>query len=208
MPQEQERTALLAAFSKENSVENSPTNLLLTEYWEYGDRPLEAKEIFESGHEILNHFGHAFNNNLEYLLAAGEAPTGMTPASKLHKKEGVRKEAEFSIGKDKFSISSSANQSRRNVTYHWEGVDHRTGKNAFETLDIDVTIEPDQDYMQGARYEHGYEARGQRGQGHVENLHTLSAIDNAARFYQRITTILSQGTSVSQLLQEQTPQGS
>lgn len=201
----QEREVLLGAFSNEGLVENSHTNQLLTEFWEYGDRLLETNEIFESGNELLDHFGLAFEDTLEYLKAAGRGPTGMTPVSMLHKREGVKKEAEFSIGKDQFSVSSSANTDRRNVTYHWEGVDPKTGKNAFETLSIDVALKRNQEYMQSIRYEHGF---GAIGQGHVLNMGSLSAIDNAARFYQRVTTILSKGTSITRLLQGQTPQGS
>ncbi|MBI2034670.1 MAG: hypothetical protein HYT11_02965 [Candidatus Levybacteria bacterium] len=193
----QEREAIIGLFSADHTIGCSPTKQLLKTYWEEGDRPLETDEMYESGHELLNFFGLAFGNNLEYLKAAGNIPTAMMPQEALQKRKGVKEEVSFEINGDRFLVSSHADMRHREVMYHWEGIDPRTRKSAFETLEIDVPW-PEVSYSARMRYEHGY---GERGAGHVENINTLSAIDNAIRFYLRTTHIFSKGTSITSLIQ-------
>jgi len=195
-----EREAIIGLFSADHKTDGSPTEQLIKSYWEEGDRLLENDEMSDSGHKLLNFFGLAFGDNLEYLKAAGKIPTAMIPREALQKRKGVKEEVAFEIKEDNFLVSSHADMRHREVIYHWEGIDPRTGKNAFETLEIDVPW-PDISYTPRMRYEHGY---GARGAGHVENINTLSAIDNAIRFYLRMTHALSKGTSVASLLKKQT----
>ncbi|MBI2443014.1 MAG: hypothetical protein HYV40_03870 [Candidatus Levybacteria bacterium] len=199
----QEREALLAELFPNPPVEKTTTGRILRAYWEEGDDLLlEADDVVDAGHEILDAFGASFQDNLEYLQEVGLKTTAMLPQDRLHKKKGERDEVVVIIGDDRLSVSSHADARHREVTYHWEGVDPRTNKNAFETLEIDVAW-PGSEYMSRIHYEHGYEARGL---GHIDSFNSSSAIDNAVRFYQRTRRILSRGTSVNALLQTQAPQ--